>query len=106
MEIVTPAAWRQRAFPDPIDVNAGNAGEDEQDQNNKEALQSGECKGRGGGVSNDEGRKKTPNAEHPILNAERSEDGSRIRLRQGSGATWVGLPALALAQAGGNRVSL
>jgi len=52
MEKVTATARRERPFPDPIDINADDAGEDEQDENQKEALQSGECKGRRGGVSN------------------------------------------------------
>jgi hypothetical protein len=52
MEEVAAAARRDRSFPDPIDVNAGDAGEDEEEENEREALQSVECKGRRGGVSN------------------------------------------------------
>ena len=52
MEIVAATARRERAFPNPINVNARDAGEDEQDENEKETLQSVECKGRRGGVSN------------------------------------------------------
>jgi hypothetical protein len=58
MEIVTAAAGRERPFPDPIDVDAGDAGDDEQKENEKEALQNVESKGRGDGVSNPPARKK------------------------------------------------
>jgi hypothetical protein len=39
MEKITATARRERTFPNPIDVNARRAGDDEQDENEKEALQ-------------------------------------------------------------------
>jgi hypothetical protein len=50
MEIVTATARRERSFPDPIDVNAGDAREHEEEENEKETFQRVECKGRGGDV--------------------------------------------------------
>jgi hypothetical protein len=40
MEEVTAPARRQRPFPSPIDVNARDAGKNEQDENEDEAFQS------------------------------------------------------------------
>jgi hypothetical protein len=40
MKIVTPAPRRERTFPNPIDINARRAGQDEQDKDEEEALQS------------------------------------------------------------------
>jgi hypothetical protein len=77
MEKVTAAARGERSFPNPIDVNTGDAGEDEQDENEKETLQTVECKGRRGGVSNDQGGGE--NAQR-----DRSEDGE-LRMVNGEG---------------------